>query len=219
MKVIKNRNGIPGIEEGVNFTEIEKEWRTLQVSVRLSDLELFQVFFENSEEAREFLRAKISETLDLILDCHRRIFDSQEHAKSSKEARPICEAVIETIKEGELLTQKKRLNRLLWQYRLLSNPPKSSKTLRTFDTERMKEIIGLREVVESYGIKLRKTGNNYVGLCPFHNEQHPSFTIFPDNHFMCFGCQTHGDIFTFLELKEGLNFKQAAEILARYYYG
>ncbi|MGE0871857.1 MAG: DNA primase [Kofleriaceae bacterium] len=64
-------------------------------------------------------------------------------------------------------------------------------------------------------VQLRKAGRNWKGLCPFHGEKTPSFNVSPDKGFFhCFGCQKHGDVFTFVMELEGKSFVEAAEQLA-----
>lgn len=72
-------------------------------------------------------------------------------------------------------------------------------------------------VLRIYGsfLKLRKTGNTYVGLCPVHSERSESFTIYPDGRAHCFGCNADFNIFTFLQAVEGIDFKQALEKVKR----
>ena len=73
----------------------------------------------------------------------------------------------------------------------------------------------LIEVIRSYGITLTKKGTNYVGLCPFHEEQTPSFTVNPKtNLYHCFGCNAGGDVIGFVCKTEGIGFKEAMEKLA-----
>ena len=65
-------------------------------------------------------------------------------------------------------------------------------------------------------VKLRRAGRSYMGLCPFHNEKTPSFHVYPDTQsYYCFGCHNGGNIFSFVMKSEGLDFKQALELLAR----
>jgi DNA primase len=64
-------------------------------------------------------------------------------------------------------------------------------------------------------VSLRQAGRNYLGLCPFHAEKTPSFTVSPDKQiFYCFGCGAGGDIFSFLMKHAGLTFPEAARELA-----
>jgi len=86
--------------------------------------------------------------------------------------------------------------------------------MRNPAVEEIKERLPIEEVVSSY-IKLEKTGINMRACCPFHNEKTPSFFISPDRgSFYCFGCGKGGDIFTFVQEIEGVDFKGALKILA-----
>jgi DNA primase len=70
------------------------------------------------------------------------------------------------------------------------------------------------EVVSRY-VQLKKTGKNYTGLCPFHQERTPSFTVAQEKQiFHCFGCGAGGDVFRFLMLKNNMNFYEAVKFLA-----
>ncbi len=70
-------------------------------------------------------------------------------------------------------------------------------------------------VVSDY-VPLRPSGARLKGLCPFHQEKTPSFSVDPTNQlFYCFGCQTGGDLFAFVQLYEKVNFPEAVEMLAR----
>ncbi len=69
--------------------------------------------------------------------------------------------------------------------------------------------------VASERVKLQRKGRRWVGLCPFHTEKTPSFTVTPDmGLFKCFGCGKGGDLFTFVEEIERVSFMEAFEILA-----
>ena len=68
--------------------------------------------------------------------------------------------------------------------------------------ERVKESADLVAVIEGYGVPLRQAGRNMVGLCPFHQEKTPSFTVYRDTqHFHCYGCGKAGDVFHFVMVK------------------
>lgn len=65
--------------------------------------------------------------------------------------------------------------------------------------------------------QLKRSGANYVGCCPFHNEKTPSFYVYPDGHFHCYGCGKHGDIITWVMEHERLTFPEACRHLAGRY--
>jgi len=71
------------------------------------------------------------------------------------------------------------------------------------------------QVVQDY-VPLKKAGATWKGLCPFHGEKTPSFHVNPDKGFFyCFGCQTGGDVFKFVELQEKVGFQDAIRLVAR----
>jgi len=77
-----------------------------------------------------------------------------------------------------------------------------------------KRSVDLVEYVQGKGIKLRRQGKSLVGLCPFHADKKPSFTVDPEKSLWhCFGCGKGGDLFTFLQELEGLSFTQALKEL------
>jgi len=81
--------------------------------------------------------------------------------------------------------------------------------------EEIKRKIDIVEFISEY-LPLKKMGRNFAARCPFHTETKPSFMVSPDRQiFRCFGCNEAGDIFSFLEKKEGLSFLEALEVLAK----
>ena len=83
--------------------------------------------------------------------------------------------------------------------------------------ERVRSAADILEVVSAH-TELRRRGARYLGLCPFHDERTPSFSVDPSaNLYYCFGCQAVGDVFGFLQEKEGLDFRQSVEQLADRY--
>lgn len=72
----------------------------------------------------------------------------------------------------------------------------------------------IESVIAPY-VNLKRRGKNLVGLCPFHNEKTPSFTVYPENgSFYCFGCGVGGDVFSFTRLVENLDYIDAVKLLA-----
>ena len=70
------------------------------------------------------------------------------------------------------------------------------------------------DIISQY-VRLKRSGRNFFGLCPFHNEKSPSFSVSPDKQiFHCFGCGVGGNVFTFLTKIEGISFVEAVQNLA-----
>ncbi|MCX7570840.1 DNA primase [Tumebacillus sp. DT12] len=81
--------------------------------------------------------------------------------------------------------------------------------------ERVRQHFDIVDVIGEY-VRLKKTGRGYVGLCPFHNEKSPSFSVSQDKQlYHCFGCGVSGNLFSFLIEKEGITFFEAIERLAQ----
>ena len=73
----------------------------------------------------------------------------------------------------------------------------------------------IEEIIGHY-VTLKRAGSNYSGLCPFHSEKTPSFTVFPASQsFYCFGCGAGGDVITFVRREENLDYVEAIEWLAK----
>ena len=71
------------------------------------------------------------------------------------------------------------------------------------------------EVISGY-VRLQKKGSNYFGLCPFHNEKSPSFSVSPGKQmYYCFGCGAGGNVITFLMEYENQTFPEAVRTLAQ----
>ena len=86
--------------------------------------------------------------------------------------------------------------------------------------DKISEIKNTADIVDivSEMVLLKKAGKNYLGLCPFHSEKTPSFTVNREKQiFYCFGCAAGGNIFSFLMKHEGLSFPEVAKMLARKY--
>lgn len=84
--------------------------------------------------------------------------------------------------------------------------------------EQINSHVDIIEIIGEY-VQLKKAGNRYVGLCPFHEDKKsPSFSVSPDRGvYHCFGCKKSGNVFTFLKDFLGLSFPESIELLAKRY--
>ncbi len=81
--------------------------------------------------------------------------------------------------------------------------------------EEIKLRANIEDVISSY-VALKRAGSNYQGLCPFHSEKSPSFTVFPGTaSFYCFGCGAGGDVIHFVRRAENMDYPSAVEFLAK----
>ena len=81
--------------------------------------------------------------------------------------------------------------------------------------EQLRNACPLEEIARTY-VDLKRRGRTYVCNCPFHSEKTPSFTVFPDTQsFYCFGCGAGGDVITFIQQIENLDFMDAVKLLAQ----
>lgn len=82
------------------------------------------------------------------------------------------------------------------------------------DTEKIKEKVDIIDLIGEY-VQIKAAGTYHKGLCPFHNEKTPSFTVSKEKQFFhCFGCGKNGDIFNFIQEIEGMEFAEALKYLA-----
>lgn len=81
--------------------------------------------------------------------------------------------------------------------------------------QELQEKVDIEEVISSH-VNLKRRGKTLTGLCPFHNEKTPSFTVYPDTRsFYCFGCGAGGDVITFIRRIENLDYVEAVKSVAQ----
>lgn len=104
------------------------------------------------------------------------------------------------------------LRRVAGLYRDESEDPPFNRltqlTTRDGPIGRLLAKLSLAKVAARY-TKLQPQGRNLAGLCPIHSEDHPSFQVFRDGHYKCFGCDAYGDALNLICLMEGWNFREA----------
>jgi len=93
---------------------------------------------------------------------------------------------------------------------------KRTKRHITYDVKDIKDKIDIVKLINAY-VDLQQSGSCYQGVCPFHRENHPSFTVYPETRsWYCFGCGEGGDVIDFIRLIEDLDFNQALRKLGKY---
>ncbi|PYV21055.1 MAG: hypothetical protein DMG27_21640 [Acidobacteria bacterium] len=81
------------------------------------------------------------------------------------------------------------------------------------EVDRLKSSIAIEDLIARY-VELSTSGQNYRAKCPFHDDRHPSFVVYPQTQsFYCFGCREHGDVLSFLMRQERLSFPEALNAL------
>lgn len=94
-----------------------------------------------------------------------------------------------------------------------SKPKAPTPTRYHFNVADIKSQNDIVSVIEQY-TRLRKSGRNFTGCCPIHQEKHPSLTVYPDQQtWHCYGCNAGGDVFNFIMAANSCDFKQAAALL------
>lgn len=82
------------------------------------------------------------------------------------------------------------------------------------DVEHLKQAHPIADVIRAHGVELRRSGRRYIGRCPFHSDDRPSFVVYPDTRsYHCFGCRSGGDVLDFIRQARDLGFKEAATYL------
>lgn len=167
-----------------------------------------------SDEVRQILRDKIPEEYGryrLLLD-HYRIKVAYIKWRNFSEFKEwFWLRWLEETCGKRLAESAKLLKKFAYQYETISGPKPSSNTISLQKIETAREY----PIADLYDGKLRRSGSNLVGLCPFHQEKTPSFYVYRDNSFHCFGCSKHGNnAIDFLMARDGLEFPEAVRRLS-----
>jgi DNA primase len=114
-----------------------------------------------------------------------------------------------------LLVEAQQLSQLIHITSRTADENNACRDNRDREIDRLKAAIPLEKVVASY-LRLLPSGKQFVAHCPFHDDQQPSFIVYPQTRrFHCFGCRAHGDAIDFLMKMENLTFSEALNVLRR----
>lgn len=169
---------------------------------KLTNNELLKIF----PEAREIIPKKIEDWQNRHDEITISIKDILR--KSPPKDLWFYEVLVEKLFIPDLFECEKHLKKLKSFY------PSKTSNFERFESqiEKAKEhsILSIAETQ----MNLKRAGENYLGLCPFHNEKTPSFYIYTSgNNYHCFGCGAHGDVISLTQHLYGLNFKEAVQML------
>lgn len=185
--------------------DLEKEWR--KSLPRFPDKELLQIF----PEAKAVISEKITEweeERDEFSDTIKKKLTVVKY-NSAPENQWFWRAVIKAIDGVKLLEIEQHIERLK---RLLMVV--KGRKLKGRLTEEQIQQARAAPIENLISQPLRKCGKTLVGLCPLHNERHPSFYIYPEtNSCWCYGCNQGGDAINFIKLLHGYQFKEAVQYL------
>ena len=184
--------------------DLEKQWRSVQP--KLSDSELLNIF----PEAREIIPEKIAEWQEegdrVAVIIKRKL--SVISQKSAPENQWFWREIVKVFDGPELLKINQNIERLK-RLKSVSRGRVPKGRLTEEDIERAR-VAPIENVVNG---QFKKLGNKSVALCPFHNEKTPSFYVYPENRFHCYGCGKKGDAISFVMELNGLKFPDAVRFL------
>ena len=187
--------------------KLKEEWRKLlHTSLPNNDTSWLEVF----PEAKSVIPDKIREWRVVIDQANPLIKKALNiiKEKSAEGNRWFWRGVLKHTFEPvhDVAIARRHIRRLQWMLPRLTPNNK----IRWNDALAKARGSNLVAVAENHGIKLKKTGNSYISLCPVHNDHRPSFHIYPSSQkFFCFACQAKGDSISLVQIITGCSFKDA----------
>ena len=186
-------------------------------SHNLSDKELIELF----PEAKEIISEKIKEWQEIereIVEGQVKPFLRKLKGVKDEIKRRFYKESLKLMVNPMLVKAINNIQRLRRLEFIANYRPKKDVKSKARDFEAKIEQAKQTPIVNiaSSFLQLKKSGRNYKALCPFHQEKHPSFYLYPEtNSFYCFGCNQGGDVIKLVELAFNLEFKEAIEYLIR----
>ncbi|MEA3368816.1 MAG: CHC2 zinc finger domain-containing protein [Candidatus Ratteibacteria bacterium] len=195
------------------MTKISTNLYSPSQAPRLTERELLNIFPEAKAVIPEKLKER-EETEKEIKGVIRHNLKIVRNRVKDEFSRWFWREVVKMEIADEVLENNRQTQRLKRLF-LFSKGKLPSPKMLTQEKIEQARLSPILEIAQSF-LKLRKQGKNHTALCPFHQEKHPSFFIYPDsNSFYCFGCAKGGDVIKFVELYFEYSFKKAVEYLTR----
>jgi hypothetical protein len=186
--------------------DLEKEWR--RSLPRFTDKELLEIF----PEAKTIIPEKIVDWIeerDKILDAIKKKLTLIKYRAPDEFSRWFWREWVKVTDGEELLKIDGHIVRL----ERLQSVAKGRTPKGRLTEEEIQQALAV-PIENLINQPLRKSGKALVGLCPFHNERHPSFYVYPEtNSCWCYGCNQGGNVINFVELLHGYSFKEAVKYL------
>jgi hypothetical protein len=193
-------------EQWLYINELERDYYAQRK--KLTDKELLTLFPEAKIVLPDKIREWENKKLVLLEEIRSRLKSLKECAQNDFELW-LGKKWLELNEGQKLLNAERhiiRLKRLLWI--------SSGKIVEGRLTDEQIRIANQAPLADLYGQRLRRNGKTLVGLCPFHQEKHASFTIYiTTNTYKCYGCGEQGDTIKFLMALHGYSFKEAVRYL------
>jgi len=197
-------------DEILYFMELEKEWEAN--NKQPNESELVEIFSESEEI--------ISDNLARYMGIRKKLCKKiKKQLKTIKEAPDEMTKffLLEWLKNNEKKILKRinnHISRLSRMKRMVSKEPPKAGTITDYEIQLARE--GPLESIVSREMTLRRSGKYLIGLCPFHQEKTPSFTINTQtNYWRCYGCALHGDSIEYIKQAHGLSFREAVSYLGK----
>lgn len=189
--------------------ELEHEWRTARP--RLTEKQLVEVFSSPREMIEQSLKAWEEKRLGVIRELKLALKDIYR-IETDEFSHWFGAYMIRLYLQPELDQCSRQIKRLK---RILNILTPATVTGTRLDAVEQARVHPIHEIAQG-SFQLKKVGNKYLALCPFHNEKHASFYLYSEtNTFHCFGCQEHGDVIKLTMHLHGASFPEAVAMLQR----
>lgn len=190
------------------YNEIEKQWR--KSTPKFTEKELLEIF----PEAKNIIKEKIKELEEIKgvqMNAIKKRLKIIKHSNTDSFSRWFCREWIK-IDAGQKLIETE--NQVMRLKRIIS--PSENKYSKNWITDGQIQTALEVQIESLVDQPFRKMGRTLVGLCPLHNEKHPSFYIYPEtNSCWCFGCCAGGNSINFIRLLKNCSFQEAVRYLTK----